>query len=334
VPPALFSFHNLRSNRSKLRFTLAIMRDESHSARLNELGKTLFDQSCRATERQRSYFPRSHCAYIDDSGSHKEGPAFVMGGLVAGWSEWARFSEEWREVLEEKPRLAYFKLKEALRLEEQFGRLSPKQRDDRCDRLFSILKRTAVFAVTVSVAWDSLKIPLQLFPKIPLTPYQLLVIGLMGRVTSELTRMKLSPRIMFVFDDHNEGSRLERALDDLLPYIPEAQQKPVMGISHMDDREILPLQAADAVAWIARRLASEADDHRPDMSKWKPTQPYLQQLRGIPFLSSHYNDERLRNLYEMFFAVMKEKADRGITGNDPAFAASVASSKRHTAGAK
>jgi len=310
------------------------MQNECHGARLNEVGKTLFYQSYKATELQRSYFPRSHCAYIDDSGSHKQGPAFVMGGLVAGWSEWARFSEEWREVLEEKPRLAYFKLKEALRREGQFGRLSPKQRDDRCDRLFSVLKRTAVFSVTVSVAWDSLKIPLQLLPNIPLTPYQLLVIGLMGRVTSELTRMKLSPRIMFVFDDHNEGSRLERALDVLLPYMPQAQQKPVMGISHMDDREILPLQAADAVAWIARRLASEADDHYPDMSKWKPTQPYLQQLKGIPFLSSHYNDERLRNLYEMFFAAMKEKAERGITGNDPAFAASVAFSKRHTTGAK
>jgi hypothetical protein len=107
-----------------------------------------------------------------------------------------------------KPRLAYFKLKEALRCEGQFGRLSPKQRDDQSGRLFSILKRTAVFSVTVSVAWESLKIPLQLFPKI-LTPYQLLVVGLMGRVNSELTRMKLSPRIMFVFDDHKEGSNAE-----------------------------------------------------------------------------------------------------------------------------
>jgi hypothetical protein len=310
------------------------MQTECNGARLNELGKTLYYQSYQATERQRSYFPRSHCAYIDDSGSHKQGPAFVMGGLVAGWSEWARFSEEWREVLEEKPRLAYFKLKEALRREGQFGRLSPKQRDGRCDRLFSILKRTAVFGVTVSVAWDSLKIPLQLFPKIPLTPYQLLVVGLMGRVTSELARMKLSPRIMFVFDDHREGSRLERALDDLLPNVPEAPRKPVMGISHMDDREILPLQAADAVAWIARRLASEANDHHPDMSKWKPTQPYLQQLRGIPFMSSHYNDERLRSLYEMYFAAMKEKEKRVITRNDPAFSASVAFSRRHTTGTK
>lgn len=174
-----------------------------------------------------------------------------------------------------------------------------------------------------------MKIPLQLFPDIPLTPYQLLVVGLMGRLTSELTRMKLSPRIMFVFDDHKDGSRLERALDDLFPFLPEPQRKAVMGISHMDDREILPLQAADAVAWIERRLAAEADDRRPNVSKWQPTQPYLQQLRGMPFMSTHYSEERLRNLYQTIVDATKEKARRGITGSDPAFAASVAFSKYH-----
>lgn len=311
------------------------MKDDSTSVPItDDLGKSLFYQSYRAIEQERSYFPRTHCAYIDDSGSHKQGAVFVMAGLVAGWSEWAKFSEDWREVLEEKPRLAYFKLKEALRLEGQFGRLSSKQRDDRCDRLFSILKRTAMFSISASVSWDSMKIPLQLFPGIPLTPYQLLVVGLMGRLTSELNRMKLSPRIMFVFDDHKDGSRLESALDDLFPFLPEPQQKAVMGISHMDDREILPLQAADAVAWIERRLAAEADDRRPNVSKWQPTQPYLRQLRGMPFMSTHYTEERLRNLYQTIVDAMKEKAERGIKGSDPAFAASVAFSKYSASGSK
>jgi Protein of unknown function (DUF3800) len=295
---------------------------------LNSLDKLLFYRAYQAREQQRAYFPRTHCTYVDDSGSHKQGRAFVMAGLVAGWSEWARFSEEWREVLEEKPRIACFRLKEAVRLEGPFGRLNPKQRDDRCHRLFSILKRTLICSITVSVPWDSMKISLQLFPRVPLTPYQLLAVGLMGRLTSELGRMNLSPRIMFVFDDHKDASPLEGGLDDLFPNMPESQRNAVMGISHMDDQEALPLQAADAVAWVARRLASEAEDHYPDMSKWKPTQPYLQQLRGIPFISSHYNDKRLRNLYEVYFAAMKEKARRGITGEDPAFAASVAFLKK------
>jgi hypothetical protein len=82
------------------------MQDDSKSVPLtDELGKSMFYQSYRAIEQERSYFPRTHCAYIDDSGSHTQGEVFVMAGLVAGWSEWAKFSEEWREVLEEKPRL-------------------------------------------------------------------------------------------------------------------------------------------------------------------------------------------------------------------------------------
>ena len=143
--------------------------------------------------------------------------------------------------------------------------------------------------------------------------------------------MGVEPTILAVKDRINgfEGHEDHRTLFASVLY----KANRLLGLLDVDNtgRSGMPARHGP---WIARRLASEADDHHPDMSKWKPTQPYLQQLRGIPFMSSRYNDERLRNLYGMFFAAMKEKEERGITGNDSAFSASVAFSKRHTTGAK
>jgi hypothetical protein len=96
-------------------------------------------------------------AYFDDSGSGKEGPVMVLAGWIARFTPWMDFSDRWEELLNETPRLGYFKLKEAIRLEEQFGRLKPKQRNDRVFRFCSTIEKYAGLGIVASFRWDDLK---------------------------------------------------------------------------------------------------------------------------------------------------------------------------------
>jgi Protein of unknown function (DUF3800) len=247
-------------------------------------------------------------AYLDDSGSQKEGPVFVMAGFVAGWSAWMSFSEEWQAALDREPKLAYFKIKEALRLEEQFGRFTERQRDERCLELFSIIERRVDFSVVTSMRWDGYEKVRRQYPEIPILPYQALVMGSMSTIMTQIFKAMPSPRMYFVFDDHKkEAAVAERSIDAILPALLEKEQQAFMGLSHMDDREILPLQAADSIAWLMRRHAFENPNGAQDLGDWKPNRRYFNPLARIPRLITYYPEQRLTGLFEMYAAEQRNQ---------------------------
>ena len=51
-------------------------------------------------------------ASIDDSGRGQK-PVFVLAGYVAKSDDWGAFSDEWEIALHERPRIEYFKMREA-----------------------------------------------------------------------------------------------------------------------------------------------------------------------------------------------------------------------------
>jgi hypothetical protein len=240
-------------------------------------------------------------AYLDDSGSQKEGPVFVMAGFVAGWSAWMSFSEEWQAALDKEPKLTYFKVKEAIRLEEQFGRFTERERDERCRELFSVIERNVDFGVVASMRWYGYEKVRKQYPTIPLFPYQLLVMGSMSTIMTQLFKAMPYPRIYYVFDDHKkEAPMAEESMDAILPLLLEKERQAHMGLSHMDDAEILPLQAADSIAWLMRRHVFENRNCAMDLGDWKPNKGFLNPLAKIPKLFTHYPEERLKRLFEMY----------------------------------
>ena len=50
-------------------------------------------------------------AYIDDSGHRAHAPVLVLGGWIAPISNWAEFVPCWKQMLDIKPHLDYFKMK-------------------------------------------------------------------------------------------------------------------------------------------------------------------------------------------------------------------------------
>jgi hypothetical protein len=51
-------------------------------------------------------------AFIDDSGRGQH-PAFVLAGWIASPEQWAEFSDEWKRVLHQSPRIEFFKMGQA-----------------------------------------------------------------------------------------------------------------------------------------------------------------------------------------------------------------------------
>jgi hypothetical protein len=76
--------------------------------------------------------------YIDDS-QMGHPPVSVLGGWLDDSTKWAAFSDEWREALEMRPRLDYFKYNEAQTFSGQFSGWSERSRNERVRLLMSIL---------------------------------------------------------------------------------------------------------------------------------------------------------------------------------------------------
>jgi hypothetical protein len=245
-------------------------------------------------------------AYIDDSGSEKQGPVMVLAGYVARFTRWMNFSDEWQTALDEQPKLAYFKLKEALRLEEQFGRLRPQQRDARVFKFCSIIRKYVDFGIVSSFRWADLEAVKKEFPEeFPLEGYSVLFNGTMSGVLNGILKDDPNARLLFVFDEQGTAGHLgTRIFDRMVDSLSPDEQKAIMGVSHVDDKTVFPLQAADTLAWLMRRHAFSNPNCANDLGDWRPEKPCLEPLRSIPRYHTHYPKKRFQSIFDMY---MNEK---------------------------
>lgn len=238
-------------------------------------------------------------AHIDDSGSNKQGPVMVLAGYVSRLTPWMDFSQEWQTALDEKPRLAYFKIKEAIRLEEQFGRFKPEQRDERVFKLCSIIQKYVAFGVVASFRWSVFKQAQSEAPRLFFEPYVILFHGMMSGILNRIIDADRHARLLFVFDEQGAAGHLAiKAFDAIFSELNPTEQKAMMGVSHVSDQDILRLQAADCLAWLMRRHAQDHLNHEEDLADWEPPKPYLEPLRPIPRLHTYYPIERFRTVAE------------------------------------
>jgi hypothetical protein len=77
---------------------------------------------------------------IDDSGSEPSKPHFILAGFAAPAAQWAAFADEWQAALDEPPKLDYFKMKEAAKLQDQFAKKRGWDELKRDDRLITVTR--------------------------------------------------------------------------------------------------------------------------------------------------------------------------------------------------
>lgn len=196
--------------------------------------------------------------YVDDSRSDRGDRYMVLAGYVQTASNWARFSDAWYQELRAKPSVSYFKMREAFGLNGQFGGWSKVDRDEKVENLARIVRHFDLTPIHVSVSQ-------RLVDEIvrPIAPY-----GLAGAyfhcfeaiilpLAVEQSKQKglWQVPIDFIFDE--QGGEGERARE-VYRVIREQQAPQVRKVLSRepvfrDDKMVMPLQAADMLAWYIRR---------------------------------------------------------------------------------
>ena len=229
-------------------------------------------------------------AYIDDSGNSSSSPIFVLGGFIAPIDKWQSFSTEWQAALDAPPTLEYFKMKEAARLKDQFH---PRKgwthelRDQRIDRFADIIHKHAHLRVSIALRNSDFKKYLRSIPAVNRglaadTPYITLLSLMMVAVAHSRESYNLTEPIDFIFD---EQDGIEEELGHFWPSTKRKSENAINNFlrdsfQHMplfrDEKEFLPLQAADLYAWQVRRHLNN------NSSLYMPPSHTLRLLSSIP----------------------------------------------------
>ncbi len=200
---------------------------------------------------------------IDDSATESnQGPAFVLAGYVARVRNWEGLAVDWRALLDSRPKLEYLKGQEANSRSGQFKGWTVQQRDKKLLEFVAIIKKYKLRSIrhTVSHAGFREHVGGILFksPAARPRPHPVLrnpgyvaVSAVTCAVIGDLLRSKTREKVQFIFDEGVVSrGELERGYRSLMLRAPRrATDLIAQPPEFRDDKEFLPLQAADLLAF-------------------------------------------------------------------------------------
>jgi len=183
----------------------------------------------------------------------------VMLGVIANPLEWAAFSDEWQECLDMRPTM------KALHMTDLMWRESDEAKE-RAARFYRILCSHVKGTVVVSMPLNDYH---QVFAQShPLfrNPYFIMFFLFIRCCRMQCPGMGLSDEMQFIFD---EQSGIIRKLAEGWAYFLQYDPKIAAFLgefpSFRNDKNVLPLQASDFMAWWVRRVLSDEIEGRPKM---------------------------------------------------------------------
>jgi len=221
-------------------------------------------------------------AYVDESGGKNQTKTFVLSALIADAEEWARKADEWDAVLKETPSIRYFKMDEAVGLNGEFYGISDSERDKKLTSLCRVIAVPTITELSITLRIeDFLSNWAPQLGRPASEPYFFPFQGIHISIAYELLSRGHTERCEVFFDEHKIfGSRAKM----WYPVIRCSFPTEIQGILPVepffrDDKEVLPLQAADLTAWIQRMHSSNGS---LDEFEW-----VVEELRGIKVSRFH-----------------------------------------------
>jgi hypothetical protein len=219
--------------------------------------------------------------YVDDSASEQDDKILLLAGYVQEAKTWSAFSDDWRKVLESIPSIKYFHMVEAENLRDEFRGWTPTNRDLKIDALADIIVKYQPWSIECSVSRANYQRIIE-----PVAPYNLrypyfpCFYGIVLHLAQWHAARKQNdpsldmPPVDFIFDEQGAIG-----VESVLWYqFIKSIQTPIIQ-SYLggtpvfkDDKKILPLQAADLLAWHLRRRKEKRNQNevRPIMEKLIP----------------------------------------------------------------
>lgn len=192
-------------------------------------------------------------AHVDDSiadNRHLYWAAYVLSA-----EEWIEFSNRWDAALAEAPAIEYFKMKEAHGRHGCFRGWTKLERNKKVFKLAQVVREFAPHGLHASIDIKAHKEKIDPVSPYPSkSPYFLLTLAVIYGLAKMNERLLLAQPCKIVFDN-SDGllGRLEPVYD--LMTAGDESWREFIGPSptFADDKEVLPLQAADLLAWHIRR---------------------------------------------------------------------------------
>ena len=193
--------------------------------------------------------------YVDDSGSG-ETEVFVFSALIAESEAWARFSDEWDFVLKKPPSIRYFKMDHAAGRDGEFYGFSDAERDDKLKALCTVLNRLRPIEVSTDADMRQFAVAWGRTAGRPLSHYYFFPFHTINLAVAHVIEGMGSTQPYEIFFDEQKIFGPSAKL--WYPIIREMQVQLVQDLMPIEpffrsDLDVLPLQAADLLAWLVRQ---------------------------------------------------------------------------------
>ena len=214
-------------------------------------------------------------AFVDDSASEDTDKLLVLAGYVHNATSWEAFSDDWQKAIDETPRVAYFKMREAESLRGEFLGWEPIARNAKIHALADVIDKHKPWSIESYMSkaqHDS--IVGHIVPYDIRHPYLDLFYALILKVAQWHHGLGLRVPVDFVFDEQGQiGADAVMWYEHIKSRQPPEIQA-LLGSTPVfrDDRKVLPLQAADLLAWHLRRGKEERNkgEYRPVVERLFP----------------------------------------------------------------
>jgi hypothetical protein len=195
-------------------------------------------------------------AYIDDSASDHGDQRLFLAGYINTADRWIRFSDAWAEELRQTPSIGYLKMSEANGFGGEFRGWDKTDRDEKIKGLARVIRHFEPRSIHASVSRSEFMATVA--PVAPHgfgTPYSLCFQAMMLPLAIRQSKERFKVSIDFIFDNQ-EGLGTQAAF--FYGKIRETQPKHIREVMcaspiFRDEKDVLPLQAADMLAWHIRR---------------------------------------------------------------------------------
>jgi hypothetical protein len=204
--------------------------------------------------------------YIDNSGRGQTTGDFVYAGYMAPVQNWLVFNHAWQRILDLPPRLDYWHTLHAMAQtpSKLFHGWTREECEARLYQFIGVVHACGLIKVRVAIPHDHYKTAFdhKVAPRFD-NPYFLPAYSIMQVTLRGLVQNGFTEKVDFVFD-HEASPKEEHFITNawevfwaMMDHWPEeyAPMKAILGDppQFKNDKEVLPLQAADLFAWFARQ---------------------------------------------------------------------------------
>ncbi len=224
-------------------------------------------------------------AFIDDSEQHEGDQTYILAAYIHRAPQWAAFSDDWMNVLRQSPPMDGFHMAEAT-LEQRAQKLMP---------LAEVVARYKPWSFAVYVSRRDFNLAFKgVAPYAIRHPFFPCFVGIILQIAQWLAKESIALPVDFIFDEQGLIGAEAVMWYDYIKSQQPPEVRALMGSTPIfqSDKEVVPLQAADVLAWHLRR----ATESRFALEE----RPALEMLRGVKHAEVKIDRDALARMAKAF----------------------------------